>query len=77
MKEFEIGDIVKLSEEFKEATPHSKKVLQKRQKGRIVGFGRKYPETVRVKWIEGTPEPPKTVESWFVGWLEKCEDEEG
>ena len=77
MKELEIGDIVEFTEEFKKATPHSKSVLQRRQKGRIVGFGRKYPGTVRVKWIEGIPEPPKTVESWFVGWLEKCEDEEG
>jgi hypothetical protein len=71
---FEIGDIVTLSKEFKEMTPHSRNVIQRRARGKIVGFGRKYTKTVRVKWIEGTPTPPKSIESWFVEWLEKVED---
>lgn len=75
MSEFKLGDFVKLSEEFKRTTPHSKKVLQRREKGKVVGFGCKHKNTVWIKWIEGRPTPPKTVEAWFVEWLEKCEKE--
>jgi hypothetical protein len=71
---FEVGDVVTLSKEFKEETPHSQRVIQMRARGRVVGFGRKHRNTVRVKWIEGTPNPPKSIESWCAEWLEKVED---
>lgn len=74
---FERGDIVKFSGIARRRLVKPKNSWERRKKGRIVGFSRKYPWCVRIQWIEGEPEPIETVESYAWHFLDFADEEEG